>query len=365
MLLTVSMQVRPGPATPRVGVNAQVTLTPEVVTPGNLEVAPTSLAMNAQAGQQASPQTLTLQNNGGMYLDWTVNVTTADQGKWLSVTPGSGTVLPGVQSTITVHTDATALKAGSYQGTLTFAAGGLSKPVSIALTVTTPPVTAPPAATIMLQPTSLAFNTYKGSNPSPQTLKLTNSGNAPLNWSASLSSELTNAFTINPAQGSNLQPGNSTQITVNPNLAGNDVGTLSGTMTVVDSDSGSKVASQSASITVSILAQPQATISVLTNTLNFANTSTPTQQSPQQLVIQNTGAADLHWSITQSDGKDWLSLDNTSGTIAPGSSSSLVITCHTRHLPPGTYNAILTVYDSDANSSVVEQKVQVVLTVKG
>jgi len=269
--------VQPAPA---IGVNAQVTVTPHVVAPGNLEVSPTSLAMNARAGQQASAQTLTLHNSGGLSLGWTVNVATTDQGKWLNVTSSNGILAPGVQHTITVHADATALNAGSYQGTLTFAAGGLSKPVAILLTVTAPPV-----AAITLQPPKLVFNTYKGSNPLAQTLTVTNSGDASLNWSASLSSEIGNAFTIDPVQGSNLLPGNSTQITVNPNVAGNETGTLTGTITVVDSDNATNVASQNATILLSILDQPQPAMNSSTDTVNFT-TGPPTQQSPQPLAIQ-------------------------------------------------------------------------------
>lgn len=337
--------------------DAQVTVALNVVAPGNIVVSPPSLNLSTLAGQQATAQTLTLQNSGGVSLDWTASATTVDKGTWLSVTPQTGTLDAGTQSTVTVNADGTALKPGAYQGTLTFTTGGVMKLVAVSLTVTAPPL---PAVT--LQPRSLTFNTYKAIDPAAQTLTITNSGNAPLNWNASISGNVANLITITPTQGSALAPGKTAQITVTPHVGNTEASTLTATITIADSDNGTTVASQTVALSLTII--DQAAISVASNTMNFANTSALTKTT-QLLVIHNVGSANLNWAIAQANGNavPWLSFGNTDGTLGPGDSTSVDVNCNSANLTPGTYTASLVVSDSNPGTSVAPQVVNIVLVV--
>jgi len=133
---------------------AQVQVALTVLAPGKLVIAQSTLAFTTQQ----TSQTLTLQNSGGLSLDWTVQPTTTDQGNWLSATPTSGTLEPGQSVTVTVLVDATSLVAGTYQGTLTFSVGGQTQQVAVSFVVagTTPtPVSTPaPTPTPTATPTS-------------------------------------------------------------------------------------------------------------------------------------------------------------------------------------------------------------------
>jgi Viral BACON domain len=137
--------------------HAQVEVSLTVVPPGHLTITPSSLTLTAQQ----TSQTLSLQNSGGLSLDWTLKSSTDDNGNSLSATPSSGTLAPGASITVTVHADSTSLSAGSCQGMLTFAAGDQTEQVSVSLVVTeatptpvpTPTATSTPMATSTSVPT--------------------------------------------------------------------------------------------------------------------------------------------------------------------------------------------------------------------
>jgi Viral BACON domain len=114
-------------------------------------------------------------------------------------------------------------------------------------------------------------------------------------------------------------------------------------------------------VNITVLDQPQ--ISVSTNTLDFNNDST-LQNSSQLLVITNTGSSDLNWAVTiPSQSAGWLTVDSSSGTLAPGESVVINVTCDSSQLASNNYTASLEISDSDPGTPVTPQTVDVALTV--
>jgi hypothetical protein len=339
------------------GANAQVNVALTVVAPGNLVVAPQFLAFSAIAGQRAS-KTLTLQDNGGLPVNWMVSTATSDRGKWLSASADSGSLNAGAQVAENVTANSAGLRPGSYQGTLSFTWNGLTTPITIPVSLT---VTVPPAAAISVQPTQLSFTTLKGSDPAQQSVTLTNTGNATLNWVATPASNGTSLLSVSPAQGS-LPPGQSATLSVSPSLASSGAGTLTTTITIADTDAGSTVAKQTIAVTMTV--EDQADITVSPSNLTFTNSSVLTNTS-QPLTVGNDGSADLHWTVAQpADATaSWLTVDTTSGTIAPGASTVLGLNCVSGSLAPGTYTAELVISDSDPGTPVAPQTVHITLVV--
>ncbi len=150
--------------------NAQVEVSLTIVAPGNLVISPSSLAFTS--GQ--SNQTLSLRNSGGLSLDWSVNPSTSAGRDWLSVTPASGRLAPGVSVNITVQARESRLAPGSYQGMLTFSSGDQTKQVSVSFVVTrktpapaptpTPTPNTVPTSTPTPQPTSTSTPTLTPTN---------------------------------------------------------------------------------------------------------------------------------------------------------------------------------------------------------
>ncbi len=334
------------------GANPQVTVNLTVIAPGNLIASPPSLTF-AASGQSALSQPLTIQNSGGEPVDWTVSAVTADGANWLNLAPTSGHLEASQSAAITVGVDAATLNPHAYQGTLTFKYGGVTTQVTVALTVSIPP-----AAAISLNRSTLSFTTIKGANPTAQQFTITNSGNATLNWSVAEDQNGKTFVLVSPSSGS-LAPMKSTAITISPSVSRANGGALNATITIFDSDGGTKVVGQK--VNVSIVVKDQAVIGVSTNALpTFAHTSQLTS-SLQTLTITNTGSQPLNWMV-HSDAK-WLSFDHTSGAIASGTSVVVTVSCDSSTLTPGTYPALIVVSDSDMGTQVVSQTVAVQLVV--
>ena len=334
------------------GTNPAVTVALSVAAPGNLIASPPSLSF-ASVGQNPAAQTITLQNSGGGPLDWTVTAATVDGANWLNATPASGHLEINQSGAVAININAAALKPQSYQGTLTFTyGGGLTKQVPVSLSVSIPLT-----AVISLNLSRLNFTTLQGTNPAPLSFTLSNTGNATLNWVIAEDQNGATFAPVSSAAGS-LAPNRSTGITVTPNVAQAGAGTLYTTITVADSDPGSKVPAQR--ITVSIVVQGRAQITLSTSTMDFSHDNIFTE-STQLLDISNTGSKTLYW-VTKSTAS-WLTVYTPPGSLNPGNDILLEVDCNSASLSPGTYTATLTVSDSDSGPAVQPQKLAVTLVV--
>ena len=328
-----------------------VSTTVKSAPPASLLVSPSSLNFSS-TGQNPASQTITLQNGGGGPLAWTAVATTSDGANWLNATPSNGNLQPGQAMNVTVSVNVAILNPSSYQGTLTFSYGGLSSPVAVSLTVG-----ASSSAAISLDQGTLNFTTLKGTNPAPQSFTITNTGNATLNW---VITEDQNGIVFAPtsSRSGSLPPNRSTVITVTPNVSQANAGLLSATITVADSDGGTKVPSQR--IAVNIVVKGQASFTISTSGMLFTHDSFVTS-SYQFLVITNTGSQTLNWVAKPS--APWLSASTSSGTLGPGANTLININCDSSALPPGKYSASLVVSDSGTGTTTTPQTLIVNLVV--
>jgi hypothetical protein len=148
-----------------------------------------------------------------------------------------------------------------------------------------------------------------------------------------------------------------------PSITQLSAATITGHITVSDTDPGTTVKSQQITVTFAIVNQA---VIELSNTLMVFNNTSNIQNASQLLIVTDTGSAPLNWalSITNSSPVQWLTVDNTSGSLSPGATTDLVnVTCDSTHLTPGTYNATIQVYDTDKGTPVASQTVAVTLVV--
>ncbi len=332
--------------------SATINVSLTVIAPGNILMTPTTLTFAALTGQSVPSKVLTLQNSGGQTQAWSESTTTTDSGNWLSVTPSSGSVDAGIQTSVTVNVSTTGLKAQVYQGTLTFTMGNQLTTLLVTLTLTTPP-----AAAITVQSNALTFQTTYGNDPPAQMLAVTNTGNAVLNWNATESGDGATSVSLSTMNGS-LSPQESTLLEISPTVSTHKAGTLQTTLTIMDSDAGTTVVSQKVQITVVI--QGQAAIAA--SPLNLKVVSSGTNPTTQIVTLTNVGSDTLNWSaVIHMDahvGGTWLSLDTTSGALAPGASIPITISCNSTGLSKGTsYQGTIQFIDSDKGTPVVPQTV--------
>ena len=357
MVSIQSQQLAPGSYTGTIsfqgGANPQVVVSLTIVAPPNLALSTTVLSLSASQGQTSTGQII-LSNNGGQPLDWTVN----SSAPWLSVSSAQGHLDPAGSITVTATANAASLSANPYSGVLTFSYGTTTKQVAVNLTVSVPPMPG-----ISVQPSSLVFNTTQGINPTAQTFTITNSGNATLDWATTEDANgTTYAATSSSSTTSSLAPSKSITITVTPKVASAGPGPITAIITAYDKDPGSTVPKQQVTVTINIT--PAAIINATPANMAF-NEGNGVTSEEELLSIENTGSAPLNWSLAQTTqpSASWLSFDTPSGTIAPGTTFTVNVTCDSSQLSPGTYTATLVVSDSDPNSPVLSQTVTVTLVV--
>ena len=219
-----------------------VTLNISAQPPPEISVTPTSLTFNAdQGGSNPSSQNIQVSNSGQQTLNYTIS----DDAAWLSVSPDSGSSTGGANSH-TVSVDISGLGAGTHNGTITITDSNASNsPQTVSVTLNIEPLPA-----ISVTPTSLTFNATAGqSNPSSQSIGISNSGGQTLNYTVS---DDAGWLSVSPGSGSSTGGQNSHIVSVN--ISGLSAGTHNGTITITDSNASNSP--QTVSVTLNLEAPP-------------------------------------------------------------------------------------------------------------
>ena len=319
---TTSSVAPTAPATPKIGQN------------------PASLAFSAvqNAGNPAS-QSVTISNSGTGTLNWTATSTVS----WLTLNGASST--SGTNSgSFAAGVNISGLSAGTYNGSIAISAvGATNTPQSIPVTVT---ITAAPTPTIGLSATTFSFTGVQGaSNPSAQTLTITNMGSGTLSWTASES-----ATWLTPSIVSGTGTGS---LTLNVSTAGMTAGTYSTPLIIAAS--GATNTPQTVVVNLTITTSQIPTISLSPMSLAFSATQGGGNPTAQTVTINNSGTGTLSWSVSTT--APWLSLSPPSGT-AP---SSFTATANISGLAAGSYSSTITVTGSGATNT--PQSILVALTI--
>lgn len=191
--------------------------------------------------------------------------------------------------------------------------------------------------TISLNPTSFSFSgTSGGATPAGQTMAISNTGNATLNWSFSRSGAAS-WCSVTPSSGS-IVPSGSQNVTVSVS-APSTIGSFSDCGIII-SDTNASNNPRTASITYTVTAAAQSAFTISPTTMTFTGISGGSTPSAQILTTTNTGTAALNYTVTTN--QNWCRVNgvNNSGSVAG-----------TIGYPPanGTQNVAITV---DAPSTV-------------
>lgn len=354
VMVQLNLQPRPASAEPIAGVS------------------PLSLNFSTIQGQ-ASPagQVVTITNNGGSPLKWRVGVVLLGT-KWLSVTPASGTVLPGQAGQLAVNVATANLTPGSYTGQVTLTAtntrgeqaSGSPQAIMVSLTVQPPCTLAQPSAS------SLLFSGIAGgANPLAQPVILTGAGSCswPLHWSASVS-PAASWLALSASSGTLATVSQQASIAVGVNTSGLQPGIYSTQVRISAVDSAGTQAGnspQSFSVTLTVL-QP-CTLQALPSQIVLTATAGQSSPATQALNLGETGSCSggVAWTASVSD-SPWLSLSALSGTDT-GGGSSITLNASTSGLAPGSYTGQITI-SANNNGMVLSgspQTVKVVFQVSG
>ena len=170
-------------------------------------------AVHFAAGE--TQKTFTLTNRGTGILSWSA----ASSAGWLSIAPTGGTLTAGQSRTLNATGTRSALPPGTASTTLTISSNSEAGPIAIAATMDVP------AAPILnATADTVRFDYFVNS----ATLKIWNSGNAPLSWAATSS---LSSLQLAPASGA-LNAGDTTAVILTADRTGLATGTYAGAITV-------------------------------------------------------------------------------------------------------------------------------------
>ncbi len=292
------------------GGNAQVTINVVVNVPSLCALqapSPISASFSAQWGSNPRPATQSLTTGvtgtcaGGVTITPTVSMSTGTG--WLAVAPSSTTITSG-SATFSVSVNSSSLAPGTYTGLITLAAvnGGsaiIDSPQSMGVTLTvteTPPVLA-------ASPGTLLFTLSSGDQTTSKSIKIKNTGGAPLNWTATLDAQAPSFVSISSdagtkGAGTKLAAGASVTDDVIVNPSGVEAGSYTATVTIkaVDPLTGKVVSGSPASITVTITITQPPSMQLSAQTLTFTPPNCVYTAS-RMVTITNTGGGTLGWDV--------------------------------------------------------------------
>ncbi len=308
-----------------VTIPVNLTVAPAPIPP-TISASPTNFSFTVQRGSgNPAAQTLNISNTGGGTLTWTAS----DSAAWLALSPASGTG----NSTITVTAATGSLAAGTHSGTITISAPG-SRSVSVPVTFTVTAAPVPPA--IGASPASLSFTAQQGgSNPTAQTLNISNTGSGALTWTASDSAAW---LALSPASG--INNGTITVAAATGSLA---TGTYNATIAL------GATGATNVQVPVTFTVTPAPTsITLSQSSLTYTGVQGGSTPASQGIIVTSNG----NW--TASDNAAWLTLNPTSGS----GNGTISASVNPESASVGTNTAAITV-----TAGGTTRTVQVTLTV--
>ncbi len=169
-----------------------------------IQISQTGLRFEAvQGAATPGPQTIQVLGAGSSALNFSVTAETQPGvASWLSATPTSGRAGAGSSAAVTVRVDPSKLQAGTYYGSIEFAAPQVDNSPQVATVV----LTVYSSTTMLgarIQPTGLIFvGTVGGAKPAPKTVTVTNPSNGVLTFHTATFFDQGNGwFSVEPNTG--------------------------------------------------------------------------------------------------------------------------------------------------------------------
>ena len=257
-----------------------------------IEIMPTSLNFGTTQNQMS----MTITNKGKSETTWTLDLSGC---KWLSANPISGRIGANKTQAIIFSVDRSLLQKDET-AVVTLSAFGNSYPMNVSCAIVQN------KGVMNVSPTVLSF----GEDANEMNFTVKNLGNANLNWYAQRLS--TSCLSLSESNGT-LTSGASkvVKVLLSRSHMSED---LSTSFVVSDGNTDQEILVMA---TKKVL---RPIVNVTPTMLDFGDSSTS-----KTFTISNSGNADLNWSLTNIN-NECLSFSNTSGTISPAGSITVIIT---------------------------------------
>jgi hypothetical protein len=208
--------------------------------------------------------------------------------------------------------------------------------------------------TMDISPSELSFTAQQGqSNPSEQTLTITNSGTGTLNYTATS----TDGWIVLNVPTGTVGPGGSGTISVGVTISALSAGAYSGKITITDDSGVSEVVKVNLEVTAPIVPP---TLTVTPQSLDYTYRIGDPEPSSQTVNIEiSNGAAT--WTATPDS--SWLSILPT--TVTGNTSTPAAVNVHPADLDAGTYKGNITITAPGVLGSPANVEVTLTVTSSG
>lgn len=295
-------------------------------------------------------RSLTVTNAGTGTLAFSTTVQPA--GKWLSVSPNSGSVTPQTPATLTVTVDPTGMSTGTYTGSVVIVSSTTGASVTVLVTMT---ISALDQA-IWLSHTALSFTAVAGGGVvPPDTFAVTNIGNGSMNFTVSTRTLSGGQWlSASPTSGVAVSGDTPPAISISVNPASLAAGLYYG-MARVDSP-GSANTPQVVTVALQVLPAGQDPGPQIEPTeVVFTSVQGASPPGSVNLQVYNISATPQTYisSITASNANDQIDFRPSTSTLNPAQPTRIVVQPLTTALPAGVYDDELTLQFSDGYISRV------------
>ncbi|HKV59137.1 MAG TPA: choice-of-anchor D domain-containing protein [Ktedonobacteraceae bacterium] len=225
-----------------------VTLTVNPPPVAAIAISPGGLNFHALMGQSAPVQSFTITNSGNAPLNWGI-IEDANGKTYAPVSQSSGTLAPSKSIAITVTPTISQASAGTLNALITVIDTDAGTPVKSQQVKVT--FTIANQAVISLDQNQLTFNHAANIPSSTQTIMLTDTGSAPLDWAVTINNSSPIAWlSVDNSGGNGVNPGGVEFINVTCDSSHLSPGTFTASLTLRDTDAGTSVAPQTINVTV-------------------------------------------------------------------------------------------------------------------
>lgn len=303
-----------------------------VTAPGTsyFDAMPGDMSFFRTTTETPAAQSIPIRNGGTGTLSWTATDTTADGGKWLTLSAASGTAPASLTvSVVTSALPGAGTTVGTFVGQVVLQTTGDTVTVPVSVTV---------GPNVFGQANPITFTMPEGGGTLPQVLNIATTGTAFTFSSAVYTANGGNWLTISNLGGECCSTPES--ITVSVNASTLTAGTYAGE--IVFTQYFQQTMALVVPVTLTVEA-PGSTpyFDTLPGAMTFSLATGAGAPAAQAIQIRNAGGGTLHWTLSKStaDGGNWLSASAASGT-AP---ATVNVSINPAALPsngtvPGTFN---------------------------
>jgi uncharacterized protein (TIGR03437 family) len=158
-----------------------VTVTVSAAVPGKLALSNPSIEFSLTQGTNGASKQVSVLNQGGGSVEFSIRASTSTGGSWLQVTPDHGIVTPASPASLTIAATPGSLGAGTYSGTIVVNRPSANETITMPVTMAVNAI----QQRILLSQTGLTFiAAMQGGSPLPQAFGILNTGQGSMNWNA-------------------------------------------------------------------------------------------------------------------------------------------------------------------------------------